>query len=165
MTEPFPPHAAPQGPPSQVPPTGAPAGPFAPAGPVTPTGSKGKLRLWLIVAGVVVVVLAVGTPILVSQLKTDSGVTACRTVAKPATAANSQPAMARATNRTVRGQFADSGYADLRTAGGHYVDAMDGMLAPYGTQPKAGTESVPKAWTELTDACGNHGVTLPSLVS
>lgn len=164
MTEPFPSHTAPQGPSPQGPQPGAPVPPFAPA-PGAPTGSKSRLRLWLIVAGVVVVVLAVGTPILVSQLKTDSGVTACRTVAKPATVANSQPAMARATNHTVRGQFADSGYADLRTAGGHYVDAMDNMLAPYGTEPKAGTESVPKAWAELTDACGNHGVTLPSLVS
>jgi hypothetical protein len=114
---------------------------------------------------VVVVVLAVGTPILISQLKTDSGVTACRTAAKPATPENTQPDMARAINRTVRGQFAGAGDADLRTAGGHYVDAVDSMLAPYGTDPRPGTDPVPTAWTKLTQACAKHGVKLPSMVS
>ncbi|HEY2672501.1 MAG TPA: hypothetical protein VGJ07_19285 [Rugosimonospora sp.] len=121
---------------------------------------KSRLLRWVIVAAVVVVVLGVGTPILVSRLKTDSGVAACRVAAKPATAANTQPAVARATNRTSRGQFAGSRYADLRTAGGHYVDAMDNMLTPYGGQTKPGVESVPRAWAELTQACGHHGVTL-----
>jgi hypothetical protein len=151
MTEPVQSGTTPQNPPVPPAQAGAP-------------GRRGsRLRPWLIAAAVVVVVLAVGTPILVSVLKTDSGITACRTVAKPATPGNSELAKARETNRTVRGQFADSGYADLRTAGGHYADAMDGMLAPYGTQPKPGTQSVPKAWAELSQACGNHGVTLPSL--
>jgi hypothetical protein len=67
------------------------------------------------------------------------------------------------TDRTARTQFADSRYADLRVAGGHYVDAMDQLAAGYGAPAKVGVEPVPQVWAELAQACGHHGVTLPFL--
>ena len=125
--------------------------------------SPARRWLWIVVAGAVVVMVGIGTSILVSRMRTDVGVAACRHAAKPASAFSTNPSIAKLANHTARTQFAGSRYADLRIAGGHYVDAMDQLMAGYGAPMKPGVEPVPQAWAELTEACGHHRVTLPSL--
>jgi hypothetical protein len=112
----------------------------------------------------------------VAALVADSGVQSCKSIAagrsaSPTASASTDAATTTMTAdqyRTVRAQFSHSRYADLRTAGTHFVDlvwqaagATDGSDGLGAALALLGP--LVSAYSDLSGACANHGVVLPPL--
>src|SRR5262245_3861819 len=80
-------------------------------------------------------------------------------------ASSAGPTMTEAQYRTVRRQFADSRYGDIRDAGTRFVDLL-WQLSRTGDSGTAALVIVGpayEAWASLVGACENHGVSLPAM--
>jgi hypothetical protein len=112
-------------------------------------------RLWLIVA-ITVVVVAVVAPLSYRYLAPDSGITECK-----ALAANikGQTLISLSPGR----QFAHSRYADLRAAGNKLSDLTSRVGAVNSSTLMLFGDQLNQDWSDLADACANHGITLPNV--
>ncbi len=109
-----------------------------------------------------------------SRLHADSGVRACKDVATGDTAGGTRSnagdvTMSQDDYRRIRGQFQGSRFADLRGSGTHFVDLVwqIGRMLRAGGDPLTSAIAyggeVFSAYSDLSGACANHGVTLPPL--
>ena len=109
-----------------------------------------------------------------SPLHADSGVQACKDVAAGDDAGDTRPnagdvTMSPDDYRWIRGQFQGSRFADIRGSGTHFVDVVwqIGRMFSSGGDPLAPAIAyageVFSAYSDLSGACANHGVTLPPL--
>jgi hypothetical protein len=109
-----------------------------------------------------------------ASLLSDSGVDSCRELAAQKAANNpndtSGPVKANeADYRKARAKFTNSRYADLRTAGAHFLDLAWQVSQSIGNGPDVGFGALMyvgplvSAYSDLAGACANHGVVLPPL--
>jgi hypothetical protein len=115
----------------------------------------------------------------VSRLVADPGVESCKgitaehsaTPAPGASASNSAQTLTADEYKKARKQFTDSRYADLRTAGAHFVDLVwQASGSSSNSDANLGSAlallgPLVSAYSDLSGACANHGVVLPPLMS
>jgi hypothetical protein len=165
------------------PPTaGYPAAPsYSPASPVF---ERGRSRAVPLVIGIIAVLLLLGGGAVLSaafrvgpaaNLLADSGVESCKAIAAQKSASNPNNTSGPVGKTTVadyrkaRAQFTNSRYADLRTAGAHFLDVVWQAQSALGNGPDASFGALAflgpllSAYSDLAGACANHGAVLPPL--
>jgi hypothetical protein len=100
------------------------------------------------------------------QAAPDSGVVTCQEMADRANTTGPKPKLSYA---DVKAKFAASTDVEIRNAGMTLIDTMQKVEATVDNDDATPAESMGAilalrlAWTELQDACGKHGVTVPNL--
>jgi hypothetical protein len=123
----------------------------------TPRRRRG---LWFAVIIVIVVAAGGAVALALNHRSTDSGVTACQAIATRMIGTdNGHP---WPLNKDARADFAGSRFADVRSAGTAMADFLNDPSHTDFEAPDL-QDTVISDYTNLSHACGNHGVTMPPL--
>lgn len=120
--------------------------------------------------GTAAIVTGVAIAVTPGHFKEDSGVTACKTLAKNVQdkKSGSDNPMTKAQYEKARTPFENSSYSDIRVAGTNVISTVykadskkiqDGDIG----HAIALMNVLETQWGALQTACGNHGVTVPAL--
>jgi hypothetical protein len=109
-----------------------------------------------------------------ANLVADRGVEACKAIAadKSSGSSSGTGTFTAADYQRIRKQFTDSRYADIRTAGDHFVDLVWQAQGVGNSNDDSDFGAVlvlvgplVSAYSDLSGACSNHGFVLPPLTT